>query len=129
MANRPESARRSAWKNDVDGVVQDVKKQLFRLGGSSTVVLLNFRKYDLQKSGSLDRAEFERAMGASGLFLTQPNLASVVRAYSGDVEGHIQYEEFIKQLKLGMNTRRTALVRRVYGKLPKPLPNATGQDK
>merc|ERR1711998_525941 len=114
MANRPESARHNAWKNDVDNLVQDIKKQLFRLGGSSTNVLLNFKKYDLQKTGALDKVEFERALGASGLFLTKPNLAALVRAYGCNNGQEIKYTNLIEQLKLGMNSRRTELVRRVY---------------
>jgi Ca2+-binding EF-hand superfamily protein len=107
--------------------VGDVKKQLFRLGGSSTAVLLNFKKYDLAKKGTLDKTEFERALGASGLFLTKPNLAAVVRAYAGE-NNEIQYETFIRQLKLGMNDRRTNLVRRVYNKLDGMLPVVREQD-
>merc|ERR1712166_468815 len=128
MANRPESARRNAWKNDVQNLVGDVKKQLFRLGGSSTQVMLNFKKYDLSKSGSLDKTEFERALGASGLFLTAPNLCAVVRAYKGN-DGEIRYDEFLRQLKLGMNDRRTKLVRRVYQKLDGMLPVVREQNE
>jgi len=128
MANRPESARHNAWKNDVGNLVQDIKKQLFRLGASSTALLLNFKKYDLKKCGSLDHAEFERAMAASGLFLTAPNNAAVVRKYSANKEGEIDYEKLIVDLKLGMNERRTALVRRVYKKLDRLLPTVTEQD-
>jgi len=130
MANRPQSARRNCWKNDVDMLVQSIKKQLFGLGGSSTAVLLNFKKYDLHHRGTLDKAEFERALGASGLFLTKPNLAAVVRAYPGNNNpNEIDYEKFIRQLKLGMNERRTNLVRRVYNKLDGMLPTEVTQDE
>lgn len=68
----------------------------------------NLKKYDLAKCGSLDQAEFERAMAASGvyimsspllrsqagpgLFLTKPNLLAVLRKYGANKQGEIDYE-------------------------------------
>merc|ERR1711998_682012 len=93
MCHRPSSASRNSWKNDVENIVFGVKKQMFGLGTTATDLCLNFKKYDLHNAETLDSTEFSRAMGASGLFLTQKEMSAVAKAF-GDNRGHIQYEPF-----------------------------------
>lgn len=115
------TSSRNAWKNDSDNIVMGVKKQMFGLGTTATDLVLSFKKYDLRSASVLDRTEFERAMGACGLFLTTKEVTSIFAAFS-DGSGNIRYEPFTDALKRGMNERRTALVRRVYHKLDSMLP-------
>jgi len=105
----------------VENIVFGVKKQMFGLGTTATDLVLNFKKYDLHHQEALDRSEFERAMGASGLFLTTKEVTAIQRAFS-DERGNIMYEPFTDALKRGMNDRRTTLVRRIYGLLDGRLP-------
>jgi len=101
---------------------------MFGLGTSATDLCLNFKRYDLRRQEALDRTEFERAMGASGLFLTTKEITAVQKAY-GDNNGNIQYEPFTDALKRGMNSRREALVRRIYDKLDGLLPFDTNKSE
>merc|ERR1711871_809964 len=96
------TASRNSWKNDIENIVGGVKKQMFGLGTTATDLCLNFKKYDLHNAECLDRTEFERAMGASGLFLSRAEITAVAKAY-GDGQGNIVYEPFTEALKKGMN--------------------------
>jgi len=121
MAYRPASASRNSWKSDYESIVMSVKKQMFGLGTSATDLCLNFKKYDLQRCEELDKVEFERAMGASGLFLTTKEIHAITTAF-GSGNGNIVYERFTEALKKGMNARREILVRRIYQHLDTQLP-------
>merc|ERR1712216_520281 len=121
MAHRPASASRNSWKNDTENIIFGVKKQMFGIATTATDLRLSFKKYDLARAGALDRTEFERAMGAAGLFLTTKEITSIQKAY-GDESGNIVYEPFTTALQRGMNERRTNLVRRVYKSLDSKLP-------
>jgi len=112
-----------------------VKKQMFRVGKCALDLTFSFRRFDLTgegcdptvKSGVLDEIEFERALGAVGIFMSKAEIAALARAF-GDERGRIQYEILGESLREGMNDRRTNLVRKIYLKIDMLLPHSVEAD-
>lgn len=63
------------------------------------------QEYDKDKSGALDRLEFEEMLSKLGIFLKTQELATVYNQFDKNKDGTISYLEFINVLKVSSPRR------------------------
>ena len=56
--------------------------------------------YDIDKSGSLDKLEFEEMISKLGIFMTTQELTAVYNQFDHNRDGKIAYDEFVNTVKV-----------------------------
>ena len=65
----------------------------------SRVLLQLFVGEDWTGDGTLNRDEFEHALSKAGLFLTSPEVSTIMRAWDSLGDGRIHYDGWISSLR------------------------------
>ena len=66
-------------------------------------VLLNcLKEFDIDKSGHLDKLEFEEMCSKLGVFMTTQELTCVYNHFDKNRDGKIAYEEFINIIRVSL---------------------------
>jgi Ca2+-binding EF-hand superfamily protein len=88
---------------------------MFARGGNSIRGLaVSFKVADFNGSKTLDKEEFEDAMGYCGLFLTMPQVSAVFKYFDKDGSGTIVYDEFLRGLAGSLPERRQHMVDKAF---------------
>ena len=61
--------------------------------------------YDVDRSGTLDKLEFEEMCSKLGCFMTTQELTCVYNHFDKNRDGHIAYEEFINAIRVSKMTQ------------------------
>ena len=80
-------------------MLQDMLRTLPRTGGYETISDL-FRKYDLDKSGSIDAAELKEAMCDLGAKVTDEEVQSLLQSIDANGDGEVDWSEFENYLEI-----------------------------
>jgi len=94
-----------------------------RAGGTTSMksMALQFRIVDKDKSGNIDRAEFEmgfeKFIRAFGITITKYEYDELFGLFDKDNSGTVSYDEFIRGVRGGMNDFRLELVRKAFSVL------------
>jgi len=107
MTLRPASAHANSWRQDLDGISGAIRQQLFDKGSYNVAEVRKlFVGEDWTGDGTLNRDEFEHALSRAGLFLTSPEVSTIMRAWDSLGDGRIHYDGWISSLRGSMNARR-----------------------
>ena len=100
------------WKNRLDQIKNKMKSQFNARGIDNILqvqsifevsilnVLIQYQEFDKNKSGTLDKLEFEEMMSKIGVFLARQELTTVYNHFDVNKDGQIQYDEFINTLRV-----------------------------
>ena len=58
------------------------------------------QEYDIDRSGALDKLEFEEMISKLGIFMTTQELTAVYNQFDRNRDGQISYQEFINAIKV-----------------------------
>ena len=94
----------------------------------TTHILAQFRKYDVDGGGVLDRDEFGAAMRGAGLRVQDRDVAGLFASMDADGNGGIDWLEFARALSGRLSPRRRDVIKRVWKKLSGGKPTATLSD-
>jgi Ca2+-binding EF-hand superfamily protein len=81
---------------------------------SSKHLLKNFLLADTDKSGFLNREEFESLLNKSGIFLSRMDITYLMRFFDKNKDGKISFNEFYETLVPELNNRRLGIVKQVW---------------
>jgi Ca2+-binding EF-hand superfamily protein len=94
-----------------------------RAGGTTTLksMALQFKIMDTDKSGNVDRREFEVAFEkftrAFGINITKYEFDELFKSFDVDKSGSVTYDEFLRGVRGGMNEFRLNMVKMAFGVL------------
>ncbi len=104
------------WKNRLEQIRNKLKLQFHAKGVDNLhqlqkvfdviilEVLICNQEYDIDRSGTLDKLEFEEMTSKLGCFMTTQELTCVYNHFDKNKDGHIAYEEFINAIRVsGLN--------------------------
>ena len=119
-----ESSKQFDNKFDRDAFVSEaiglMRKKLKKRGPYDTKALgRTFRIMDDNKSGSLDKFEFKKALKEYGFVLTEFQLSVLYKHFDRDGSGSVDYDEFLRTVRGSLSERRLALVERAFAKMDK----------
>jgi Ca2+-binding EF-hand superfamily protein len=103
----------------VQQAFKDFRAAVARRGGLNGMRSLGraFRIYDSNGDGTLSPAELKAGLQNFGLSLPATTLTMVIDAADKSRDGKIEYGEFIRTLRGGMNDKRKALVGMAFNQL------------
>ena len=58
------------------------------------------QEYDVDKSGALDKLEFEEMVSKLGVFLARQELTTIYNQFDKNRDGVIAYDEFVNTIKV-----------------------------
>ena len=61
------------------------------------------QEYDVDRSGTLDKLEFEEMCSKLGVFMTTQELTCVYNSFDKNRDGHVSYDEFINTIRVSMS--------------------------
>lgn len=112
-------ATKTAPKNQLI-YINRFKEELNRRGGRGLVGLLKqFKLFDTDQSGCLDKYEFKKAIDDYEIDVHPKDLENLFNSFDTDANGKIEYNEFFQLVTGVMNEYRQQIVDRVYAKLDK----------
>jgi Ca2+-binding EF-hand superfamily protein len=104
--------------NSLKEILFNLQMQLKHKGITSSKTLLkSFLSADVDRSGFLDRAEFESLLNKSGIFLSRMDVNYLMRHFDTNQDGRISFNEFYAALIPELNARRSQMVERVWAVL------------
>jgi calcyphosin len=112
------SATPSRSKSTPDDLVDRLRKKLASRGARGIIGLSKqFRIMDDNRSMSLDKYEFTKAMQDYMLGFSEGELSTLFRTFDFDHSGLIDYDEFLRVLRGPMNPFRKSLTGKAFAKL------------
>ena len=101
--------------NSIKEIVFNLQMQLKNKGISSSKNLLkNFLVADIDRSGFLNREEFEVLLQKSGIFLSRMDITYLMRFFDKNKDGKISFNEFYDMLVPELNARRSNIVNQAW---------------
>ena len=88
-----------------------------------TTFAKNFKQYDENNDGTLDKAEYREAMRAMKIQLSEAELTKSFDCFDRDRDGTISYDEFLTIIIGEMSDKRKAIVERTFKKIDKDKDN------
>ena len=67
---------------------------------TKVIIIMKYQEYDIDRSGTLDKLEFEEMTSKLGCFMTTQELTCVYNHFDKNRDGHIAYEEFINAIRV-----------------------------
>jgi Ca2+-binding EF-hand superfamily protein len=111
---------RSVQQQQLGALLERMRAVLKRRGADSMATIgRSFRIMDDNRSGTLDKAEFRKAMMSYGISISAQDVDLLFAAFDRDNSGTIDYEEFLREFRGPMSERRRQLVLECFGKLDK----------
>jgi Ca2+-binding EF-hand superfamily protein len=96
-------------------VIRGLRDDLRKRGAGGIVGLgREFRKADIDGSGSLSKKEFRTAVQTCGLYIKDQTFKALFAFFDGDGDNTVSYGEFLSQIVVPMNDRRKKLVRKAF---------------
>lgn len=85
----------------VEGALAKLRRQLFERGITGTNGLARaFKTADFNGNKKLDPEEFNEALQFAGLFLAAREVSALFRKFDRSGDGNIDYEEFLRGVKV-----------------------------
>lgn len=110
-------AKKSAPKSQIL-YIERFKEELHNRGGRALIGLMRqFKLFDTDQSGYLDKYEFKKAVEDYEVNVHPKDLENLFNCFDTDRNGKIDYNEFIEALAGPMNKYRLQLVERAFDKL------------
>ena len=104
--------------NSIKEILFNLKMQLKNKGlASSKGLLKNFLEADRDRSGYLNREEFESLLQKSGIFLSRMDITYLMRYFDKNKDGKISFAEFKEALVPELTERRQKIVEEAWGLL------------
>lgn len=114
--------------NSLKEILFNLKMQLKNKGLTSSKNLLkNFLIADLDKSGFLDREEFEKLLQKSGIFLSRMDITYLMRAFDKNKDGKISFLELKEALIPDLCENRRVCVENAWEQLSRGSQTVTMQ--
>lgn len=93
--------------------IHKFKTSLKKRAGGIRNLARSFQLLDKDKSGKLDKPEFETCLNRCGIFGSKSEISSIYKYFDKDGDG-ISLEEFLCALKEPLNSRRQNIVDRAF---------------
>ena len=99
------------WRNRLEQIRNKLKLQLHAKGVDNLLQMKRIfdvritsvdfvQEYDVDRSGTLDKLEFEEMVTKLGVFMTTQELTCVYNSFDKNRDGHVCYEEFINNVRV-----------------------------
>ncbi len=99
-------------------LVEVFRKKILQRGCKGIIGLQRvFKIMDDDGSRTLSRGEFEKACRDFKLELTSEDIGTMFGGFDINRDGTIQYDEFLRVIRGGLNENRRSLVERAFKKL------------
>lgn len=100
--------------------IERFKNELQKRGGRGIIGLLRqFKIFDTDASGFLDKYEFKKAVDDYEVDVHPKDLDNLFNCFDKDKNGRIEYNEFLEAISGPLSKYRLQLVERVFDKLDK----------
>ncbi len=98
--------------------IERFKEELNNRGGRGLIGLLKqFKLFDTDRSGYLDKYEFNKAVTDYEIYVHPKDLENLFNSFDADGNGRISYNEFLQAIAGALNKYRLQLVERAFDKL------------
>lgn len=99
----------------VEATLVKVRECLFSRGNRGLASLgRTFDRADFNGNKKLDMTEFDEALRTAGVFLGKLELNVLFKEIDRSGDGNVNYDEFLRALKGGLNDRRRAIVEKAF---------------